>query len=122
MIAKVDGRWAFVSRRTRRPLAYWRGRGKPPQSWVNQQERRVQYFKRNPSDERGYRSKPGGWTAMEAIIALSSIGALGYGITQYKPNGDQEKNKLATSALMLGGLSGLLLVVTKASNAIPARR
>jgi hypothetical protein len=47
MVRKVGGRWAFVSRHTGRPLAYWGGSGRPPQSWVNQQERRIQYFKRH---------------------------------------------------------------------------
>lgn len=53
MIAKVDGRWAFVSRGTRKPLAYWNGRGKPPKWWVDKQERRVQYFKHAKPNPRG---------------------------------------------------------------------
>jgi hypothetical protein len=52
MVRKVNGRWAFVSRHTGRPLAYWTGRGKPPQSWVNKQERRVQFYKRLPNPVR----------------------------------------------------------------------
>ena len=45
MIAKVHGRWAFVSRHTHRPLAYWHGAGRPTKEWEAEQERRVQYFK-----------------------------------------------------------------------------
>jgi hypothetical protein len=45
MLVQKDGRWAFVSRKTRRPLAYYRGEGKPSEEWVRKQEQRVQYFK-----------------------------------------------------------------------------
>lgn len=119
MIAKVNGQWAFVSRRTRRPLAYWRGEGKPPKWWIDKQERRVQYFKRNPE---GGSSEEGGWTQIDALVAVGSLGALCYGIASYKPSAssdaDQERNKMATSSLVIGSLAGLLLLTTKASNAI----
>lgn len=45
MLVQKDGKWALVSRKTRRPLAYYKGEGKPPEEWVAKQERRVQYFK-----------------------------------------------------------------------------
>lgn len=45
MLKQVDGRWALVSRKTQRPLAYYRGEGKPSDEWVAKQERRIQYFK-----------------------------------------------------------------------------
>lgn len=41
----VDGKWALVSKKTGRPLAYYKGDGKPSQEWVSSQERRVQFFK-----------------------------------------------------------------------------
>ena len=45
MLIQKDGKWVFVSRKTRRPLAYYRGEGKPSEEWVAKQERRVQFFK-----------------------------------------------------------------------------
>lgn len=45
MLKRVDGKWAFVSRKTGKVLAYYKGEGKPSDDWVAKQERRVQYFK-----------------------------------------------------------------------------
>lgn len=45
MLKKVDGRWALVSKKTLRPLAYYKGDGKPSDEWVAKQERRIQFFK-----------------------------------------------------------------------------
>lgn len=45
MLQLVDGKWALVSKKTRRPLAYYKGEGKPSDEWVASQERRIQYFK-----------------------------------------------------------------------------
>ena len=45
MLKQKDGKWVFVSKKTQRPLAYYRGEGKPSDEWVAKQERRVQYFK-----------------------------------------------------------------------------
>jgi hypothetical protein len=45
MLKQKNGKWVFVSRKTQRPLAYYRGKGKPSEEWVRKQERRVQYFK-----------------------------------------------------------------------------
>jgi len=83
-------------------------------------------MKRNPDDEKvGYGSKPGGFTEVDAIVALGSIGAVGFGLATYKPgassDADQEKNKLATSSIAIGALAGLLLLTTKAEKAIPSK-
>lgn len=45
MLRKVNGKWALVSKKTLRPLAYYKGEGKPSDEWVSKQERRVQAFK-----------------------------------------------------------------------------
>lgn len=50
MLKQVDGRWALVSRKTQRPLAYYKGEGKPSDEWVAKQERRIQYFKHGMSE------------------------------------------------------------------------
>jgi len=56
MLIQKDGKWVFVSRKTRRPLAYYRGEGKPSEEWVRKQEQRVQYFKHIGEDVFGLRS------------------------------------------------------------------
>lgn len=57
----VKGKWALVSH-TGRPLAYYRGAGKPSEDWVRKQERRVQYFKHQTEsaddDYRGLHTAP----------------------------------------------------------------
>lgn len=45
ILKQVDGRWAIVSKTTGKPLAYYKGEGKPPDEWISKQERRIQYFK-----------------------------------------------------------------------------
>jgi len=45
MLRQVDGRWALVSKKTGRPLAYYKGEGKPSEEWVKKQEARIQFFK-----------------------------------------------------------------------------
>jgi hypothetical protein len=73
MLRKIDGRWALVSKHTGRPLAYWRGAGKPPRSWVDQEERRIQAFKHegeNPLPETAMYWIVGGLTAVAAIGAV----------------------------------------------------
>ena len=45
VLKQVDGKWALVSKKTGRPLAYYDGEGKPSDEWVAKQERRIQYFK-----------------------------------------------------------------------------
>lgn len=44
-LRRVDGKWALVSKKTGKPLRYYKGEGKPSQEWVDQQEREIQYFK-----------------------------------------------------------------------------
>lgn len=41
----VDGKWAIVSKKTGRPLVYYKGEGKPSEEWFKDQERRIQYYK-----------------------------------------------------------------------------
>ena len=43
-VKKVDGRWALVSRKSEKVLAYYNGEGEPSDDWVRKQERRIQYF------------------------------------------------------------------------------
>lgn len=45
MLKFVKGKWALVSKKTQRPLAYYKGSGKPSDEWVQKQEKRIQYFK-----------------------------------------------------------------------------
>lgn len=45
MLRQVNGKWALVSKKTGRPLAYYRGEGKPSEEWVKKQESRIQFFK-----------------------------------------------------------------------------
>lgn len=51
MLKQVNGRWALVSRKTQRPLAYYKGDGKPSDEWVAKQERRIQAFKHGVSEQ-----------------------------------------------------------------------
>lgn len=51
MLKLVDGRWALVSRKTQRPLAYYKGEGKPSDEWVAKQERRIHMFKEEISTD-----------------------------------------------------------------------
>lgn len=45
MLKQKDGKWALMSKKTQRPLAYYKGEGKPSDEWVKKQEARVQHFK-----------------------------------------------------------------------------
>ena len=45
MLKQVDGRWAVVSKKTGRPLVYYKGEGKPSEEWFKDQERRILDFK-----------------------------------------------------------------------------
>jgi hypothetical protein len=44
-LKQVDGKWALVSKKTGKPLRYYKGEGKPSDEWVADQERQIQYFK-----------------------------------------------------------------------------
>lgn len=48
-LKQVGGKWALISRRTGKPLVYYDGEGKPSLDWVQQQERRINYFKHQNS-------------------------------------------------------------------------
>lgn len=50
MLKQVNGRWALVSKKTQRPLAYYKGEGKPSDEWVQKQEARIQFFKHGMSE------------------------------------------------------------------------
>lgn len=50
MLKQVNGKWALVSRKTQRPLAYYKGEGKPSDEWVAKQEKRIQFFKHGFSE------------------------------------------------------------------------
>jgi hypothetical protein len=50
MLKQVNGRWALVSKKTQRPLAYYKGEGKPSDEWVHKQEARIQFFKHGMSE------------------------------------------------------------------------
>lgn len=52
MLKQIDGRWVLVSKKTQRPLAYYKGEGKPSDEWVQKQERRIQFFKHGISEEK----------------------------------------------------------------------
>lgn len=45
VLKQVGGKWALVSKKTGKPLAYYDGEGKPSDEWVAKQERRIQFFK-----------------------------------------------------------------------------
>jgi hypothetical protein len=45
VLKQVDGQWALVSKKAGKPLAYYKGEGKPSDDWIAKQERRIQYFK-----------------------------------------------------------------------------
>lgn len=51
MLKQVNGRWALVSKTTQRPLAYYKGEGKPSEEWVKKQEARIQFFKHGGKTE-----------------------------------------------------------------------
>lgn len=45
ILKQVNGKWALVSKSEGKPLAYYKGEGKPSDEWLAKQERRIQYFK-----------------------------------------------------------------------------
>ena len=44
MLKKIDGKWALVSKKTDKPLVYYKGIGKPDDEWVKKHEKRIQFF------------------------------------------------------------------------------
>ena len=61
MLKLVNGKWALVSRKTQRPLAYYTGEGKPSDEWVQKQERRIQFFKEEIKPDILPKSGAGAW-------------------------------------------------------------
>lgn len=51
MLRQINGKWALVSKTTLRPLAYYKGEGKPSEEWVKKQEARIQSFKHGGQNE-----------------------------------------------------------------------
>lgn len=45
VLKQVDGKWSVVSKKTGKPLVYYKGKGKPSDEWFAKQERRINYFK-----------------------------------------------------------------------------
>jgi hypothetical protein len=99
VVRKVGGKWALVSRSSGRPLAYWKGSGKPPEWWIKKQEARIQYFKHakeapNPDATPAAKSEgiSGGTVALIAAgVALTGgVGYLIYKLTQ-KPQATPTK-------------------------------
>ena len=45
MLKNIDGKWALVSKKTNKPLVYYKGIGKPDDEWVKKHEKRIQFFK-----------------------------------------------------------------------------
>ena len=45
MLKKIDGKWALVSKKTNKPLVYYKGIGKPDDEWIKKHEKRIQFFK-----------------------------------------------------------------------------
>jgi hypothetical protein len=65
MLKQIDGKWALVSKKTQRPLAYYKGSGKPSDEWVRKQESRIQFFKHGFSEQLFEASYAGNIGAME---------------------------------------------------------
>jgi hypothetical protein len=51
MLKQIDGKWVILSKKTLRPLAYYKGEGKPSDEWVKKQEARIQSFKHGGQNE-----------------------------------------------------------------------
>ena len=70
MLKLVKGKWALVSKKTQRPLAYYKGSGKPSDEWVAKQERRIQFFKeekKSPNPDILPKSGAGAWGTDELV-------------------------------------------------------
>jgi len=85
IVQKVGGRWAIVSHQTHRPLAYWRGAGKPPAWWIEKQERRIEYFKHAHEQPSPDTTTPvaapaddSGGSAFFIVAGLALFGGAGY--------------------------------------------
>jgi hypothetical protein len=85
MLKQIDGKWALVSKKTQRPLAYYRGEGKPSGEWVAKQERRIQFFKHGFSE-----------SAIDYLTEASYAGNIGIMelVKFHKIASDKQKNLL----------------------------
>jgi len=88
MLKQVNGKWALVSRKTLRPLAYYKGEGKPSEEWVAKQERRIAAFKYGLKEELVEAAYAGNIGIMELIKFKQKASA-----EQKKKFDDHVKNK-----------------------------
>ena len=88
MLKQVNGKWALVSRKTLRPLAYYKGEGKPSEEWVAKQERRIDAFKYGLKEELVEAAYAGNIGIMELIKFKQKASA-----EQKKKFDDHVKNK-----------------------------
>jgi hypothetical protein len=58
-LGKYEGRWALLSKKTGKPLAYAPGSEKPSEEWVAQQEKRVEFFKHYDKERKGFHEQYG---------------------------------------------------------------
>jgi hypothetical protein len=47
ILKEINGKWALISEKTQRPLAYYKGDGKPSSEWVRLQEQKLQSYRPN---------------------------------------------------------------------------
>ena len=89
VLGQYKGRWALLSKKTGKPLAYAPGSEKPSEEWVAKQERRVQYFKH-----------------MGEQYGIGSMGVIGVGaVAEDGPEPKKRKKKLkedSTPSQMFG--------------------
>lgn len=73
MLKQIDGKWALVSKKTHRPLAYYRGEGKPSEEWVHKQEARVQFFKHGGMSEELFEASYKGNVGIIELVKFNKI-------------------------------------------------
>ncbi len=47
MLKQINGKWAILSEKTHRALAYYKGEGKPSSQWVQMQEEKLRSYRPN---------------------------------------------------------------------------
>lgn len=47
ILKEINGKWAILSEKTHRPLAYYKGEGKPTKQWVALQEEKLRGYRPN---------------------------------------------------------------------------
>ena len=85
MLKQVNGRWALVSKTTGKPLAYYKGDGKPSNEWVRKQESRIQFFKQGMSE-----------SVVESLTEAAYVGNIGVMelVKFHQKANDEQKKKL----------------------------